>query len=1347
MADETLAQVLPPTASGNTESNQGSPTATALEESPVIHVLNQATDRDQGESEGKDEEQKQEHQHKHDKQPGDLEDLPYNDNQNHHEKALLERHAASPLLQKIRALQARLSQLERFAAQEEGQGASKDGVDIAREAIQAPKSWDREEKRLRKEIRRARWAKKAAQKTVERAERSREQRVNYAYNGPPHMRDVDNHGAVARNKRLHNYERDERVPDKHVWGNDPLVDNDETAEYKVEKSEGHAPNDFATVREEQLWAEWNSSDDQATFNHPKRALRPPTSLRPVYSRKLGPPTQWDTSDSDEWSDGSTRSRDFDYFRARLRGDFEWELDRLHAQRERYMRHKEKKRAEELREKVKAEREKVEAEREKLEAEQRHKAELEKRTEDENLGQAANGEASTGVGTTEADTSEGRPANVETAETLGQAIDQAATTTTEAEQEPGTQTKGEEAPGTPNPITVELPQYAVAKLNPVRWAEFAASRQLPESSSFVIDILTGEPIITVGWQDKRADGVKAKRMQVTKPRSLIDGQEPLPERIRINSSYLVTVLSSIHGSAIQPYHPETKNESLVLLRPFRILIHYEKEVRDLYGRLASDLAEGKKPSPESSEPNVASQAAETPFMEDRTRSKEEENRSELEQRVREGTSTTTLAHLRCLVEFYDTYLSRKAEYLISSACDQISFPDIWHLYKPGDFVISSNGKQAYRVVSVSSPQHKGVSRRELYYQAIAGLSQGKSSTQDQISIVCVYIHYNGERLGPVTETFEIPRFDGERSLSSLNIYPLRYHASKLLHEPSMKAKKDGQGVMAEDAIDVQFAKLKAYLVTRGKMFVDVAAVKHMYYAGLTADTRDEVESQVVIDFEEAFATPLARKQKWRPEVSALAGIEGEQQQRNRETRKPGCLADCCRHENVHDDDYIDVNRSNKFREDFMTEIEDNPHKLPSVTIYPRSLEDTKPGVNALREEELVTMSYCVFGYILRDRTWAQLDLTHIEPINTGTSDDEGIAVDETDADSDSSDDEVDDDNSTFGRLVLPKGHKKLILSLIAQHFRNKGAPDEQADIVRGKGKGLIILLHGAPGVGKTTTAEGVAERFRKPLFQITCGDLGSDAKEVESALQTNFALANRWGCILLLDEADVFLASRRREDFTRNGLVAVFLRVLEYYAGILFLTTNRIGDFDEAFASRIHMSLHYPALDKISTMKVFKLNLSIIRQRYDVKGRKIRIEEDEILLDVGDYFDKNKEARWNGRQIRNACQTALALAEFDAQPRGKKYDIKTKSAARVHLRVLHLEVVSKAYLEFLQYLKEVHGTDAETYAKETGTRALETVIATIKAGKGIPDREDKLLTKFKLKGSKSPVPPATDQDNE
>ncbi|EHK48769.1 hypothetical protein TRIATDRAFT_185690, partial [Trichoderma atroviride IMI 206040] len=147
-----------------------------------------------------------------------------------------------------------------------------------------------------------------------------------------------------------------------------------------------------------------------------------------------------------------------------------------------------------------------------------------------------------------------------------------------------------------------------------------------------------------------------------------------------------------------------------------------------------------------------------------------------------------------------------------------------------------------------------------------------------------------------------------------------------------------------------------------------------------------------------------------------------------------------------------------------------------------------------------------------------------------------------------------------------------------------------------------------------------------------GDLGSTADAVERSLEENFALASRWGCILLIDEADVFLEARQTENFDRNSLVAVFLRTLEYYTGILFLTTNRVGTFDEAFTSRIHISLYYPPLDASSTLAVFHRGTA-----------ELELDERSIDKFILDYYGRNEEARWNGRQIRNACQTALALA--------------------------------------------------------------------------------------------------------
>jgi hypothetical protein len=283
---------------------------------------------------------------------------------------------------------------------------------------------------------------------------------------------------------------------------------------------------------------------------------------------------------------------------------------------------------------------------------------------------------------------------------------------------------------------------------------------------------------------------------------------------------------------------------------------------------------------------------------------------------------------------------------------------------------------------------------------------------------------------------------------------------------------------------------------------------------------------------------------------------------------------------------------------------------------------------------------------------------------------------------------------------------MILALIAQHFRDKKSAvgqREEFDIVRGKGKGLILLLHGAPGVGKTSTAEGVAELFRKPLFQITCGDLGTTAEEVEKALETNFALANRWDCILLLDEADVFLAERTKLDFKRNGLVAVFLRVMEYYAGILFLTTNRIGDFDEAFTSRIHISLYYPELDNDKTVKVFKLNMCMIRERFAKKGRRIDIDEMGIGGFASHHFTAHPQARWNGRQIRNACQTALALAEFEAQ--GNSHQDILRPDAVVTLGVKQFEIVRDAYVKFSEYMNNLYGSNSARRAKEAKLRAI------------------------------------------
>jgi hypothetical protein len=214
---------------------------------------------------------------------------------------------------------------------------------------------------------------------------------------------------------------------------------------------------------------------------------------------------------------------------------------------------------------------------------------------------------------------------------------------------------------------------------------------------------------------------------------------------------------------------------------------------------------------------------------------------------------------------------------------------------------------------------------------------------------------------------------------------------------------------------------------------------------------------------------------------------------------------------------------------------------------------------------------------------------------------------------------------FDSLVLPANQKELILGFTESQRKFKESFD---DVIEGKGKGIILLLCGPPGVGKTLTAESVAEEMRVPLYMMSAGDLGLDPRSVETKLQNILEMCTKWNAILLLDEADVFLEQRSLHELERNKLVSIFLRILEYYEGIMFLTTNRVQTFDPAFQSRIHISLDYPELSIDSRKMVWKNFLASTQQKNTITDRQL----DQLSL-----------MSMNGRQIKNVLKTAQLLA--------------------------------------------------------------------------------------------------------
>jgi len=183
-----------------------------------------------------------------------------------------------------------------------------------------------------------------------------------------------------------------------------------------------------------------------------------------------------------------------------------------------------------------------------------------------------------------------------------------------------------------------------------------------------------------------------------------------------------------------------------------------------------------------------------------------------------------------------------------------------------------------------------------------------------------------------------------------------------------------------------------------------------------------------------------------------------------------------------------------------------------------------------------------------------------------------------------------------KLVLPTEQTDLIDILTAE------MDVLMDDIVAGKSGGTTVLCAGPAGVGKTLTAEVYSEIIQRPLYRVHSGQLGLNVAEMEKALKDTLTRAQRWGAVMLIDEADVYI-KRRDDNIAANAVVGVFLRVLEYFNGLLFLTTNRVNDIDEAIISRC-----------IAMIKYHPPNADDRRKIWEVMTRQFDLALDVPLID-------------------------------------------------------------------------------------------------------------------------------------
>lgn len=212
-----------------------------------------------------------------------------------------------------------------------------------------------------------------------------------------------------------------------------------------------------------------------------------------------------------------------------------------------------------------------------------------------------------------------------------------------------------------------------------------------------------------------------------------------------------------------------------------------------------------------------------------------------------------------------------------------------------------------------------------------------------------------------------------------------------------------------------------------------------------------------------------------------------------------------------------------------------------------------------------------------------------------------------------------DSTALARLQLPTKMKDVLATLFAT-----SADKLFGDIVRGKHGGIVILASGNPGVGKTLTAEVYAEMAQRPLYVLEFGELGTTVKEIEDHLQGVFARVVRWNAVLQFDECEIFLA-QRGNDLERSAIVGIFLRMLDYYEGLLFLTTNAPQTLDYAIRSRVMLRLEYPDLDEAARAIVWQT-------MFGAAGLKLE----------GGNFSALAKHVVNGRQIRNLVRLGRIL---------------------------------------------------------------------------------------------------------
>ncbi len=421
----------------------------------------------------------------------------------------------------------------------------------------------------------------------------------------------------------------------------------------------------------------------------------------------------------------------------------------------------------------------------------------------------------------------------------------------------------------------------------------------------------------------------------------------------------------------------------------------------------------------------------------------------------GGKPTKAKHLRLMVKYLDKDFSETKKNLYPLLENGlITFDLLWALYKPNSIAYSATygDQEEPRAFKIDFATKESHFMRGQWYTV-----EGR------------YLEYDGKTFGMGTTHCEISSFQGVRKITSLDCYPLQYH-------------KDSE-------------KMRVKLIERGKHFVSLQGMNYRHHKGMAYAKRKKQVLKIHIDGRIMVDPAIHRRINPNYPVSVVKPKE-DPDGLNMDDGDDDCGCDndtdsdaAGNNQPTPSDETIQVQEKKRFKvvklptgQNVIVEVNSKDDVHASHKTEP--LPDAKQSTHEFSEEELLISSPVVLGFAFGEKLWLEFTVSGISDVVFN--------------------------DQAFESLVLPENHKSIVKALVSSHAFQAHLNID--DIISGKGRGLVAVLHGPPGTGKTLTAEGIADLLKCPLYMVSAGDLGTESTKLEKELQNILDIAHSWGAI-------------------------------------------------------------------------------------------------------------------------------------------------------------------------------------------------------------------------------------------